>query len=168
MQAEIRKPFEFSSRFHSKPGRDDAGQTGVPESEAPGKGERILVVDDYPGWLKVARTILSAGGYRVQVCQDPRDAVSFLKENPEQIDLVITDLKMPSLNGIDLSAELVKINATLPVLLTSVQEINLTSEELHRLGIRDFVPKPWDPWQLFSIIRQALASNPSEDEASKN
>ena len=126
------------------------------QTEAPGQGERILVVDDYPGWLKVARTILSAGGYHVQVCQDPRDAVLFLKENPEQIDLVVTDMQMPCLGGIELAAELRKINAALPVLLTSVQENNLTSEELHSLGIRDFVPKPWDRGQLFSIIRQAL------------
>ena len=102
------------------------------------------------------RTILSAGGYHVQVCQDPRDAVLFLKENPEQIDLVVTDMQMPCLGGIELAAELRKINAALPVLLTSVQENNLTSEELHSLGIRDFVPKPWDRGQLFSIIRQAL------------
>ena len=114
------------------------------------------MVDDYPGWLKVAWTILSAGGYHVQVCQDPRDAVLFLKENPEQIDLVVTDMQMPCLGGIELAAELRKINAALPILLTSVQENNLTSEELHSLGIRDFVPKPWDRGQLFSIIRQAL------------
>ena len=128
------------------------------QTEATGRGERILVVDDYPGWLKVARTILSAGGYHVQVYQDPRDAVLFLKENPEQIDLVVTDMQMPCLDGIELAAELRKINAALPVLLTSVQENNLTAEELHSLGIRDFLPKPWDRGQLFSIIRQALAS----------
>ena len=138
------------------------------QSEAPGKGERILVVDDYPGWLKVARTILSAGGYRVQVCQDPRDAVLFLKENPGQIDLVVTDLNMPSLSGIELAAELLKINAALPIVLTSHELIKLTSDKLHRLGIRDFVSKPWDREQLFSIIRQALASKRSKDEASKN
>ena len=125
MQTEIRKPW-FSSEFDSKPGRDDAGQTGVPESEAPGKGERILVIDDHPAWLKLARTMLSDGGFHVQVCQDPRDAVLFLKENPGQIDLVITDLNMPSLNGIELAAELVKINAALPVVLTSVEMIELT------------------------------------------
>jgi CheY-like chemotaxis protein len=158
MQTEIRKPLEFSSEFDSKPDRDDSDQTVVPESGAPGKGERILVVDDFPVWLEIARTILSAGGYHVQVCQDPRDAILFLKENPGRIDLVITDLNMPSLNGIELAAELVKINAALPVVLTSVEEIKLTSDKLHRLGIRDFVPKPWDRGQLFSIIRQALPS----------
>ena len=55
----------------------------------------------------------------------------------------------------------------LPVVLTSHQEIKLTSDKLHMLGIRDFVSKPWDREQLFSIIRQALASKQSKDEASK-
>jgi two-component system, cell cycle sensor histidine kinase and response regulator CckA len=148
--------------FDSKPGPDDTGQTRVPESEAPGKGEKILVVDDHAAWLKVARTILSDGGYHVQVCQHPRDAVLFLKENPGQIDLVITDLNMPSLNGSELAAELVKINAALPVLLTNVEMIELTSEKLQTLGIRDLPPKPWDRGQLFSVIRQALVSKRSK------
>jgi two-component system, NtrC family, response regulator AtoC len=163
MQTVIRKVFEFSSEFDSKPDRDDAGQTGVPESEAPGKGERILVVDDHPAWLKIARTMLSAGGYHVQVCQHPRDAVLFLKENRGQIDLVVTDLNMPSLNGIELAAELAKINAALPVVLTSVEMLELTSQNLQTLGIRDFLAKPWDRGQLFSVIRQALVSKQSKE-----
>ena len=52
----LRTGMLFSSEFDSMPGRDDAGQTGVPECEAPGKGERILVVDDFPGWREIART----------------------------------------------------------------------------------------------------------------
>ena len=79
-----------------------------------GKGEKILVVDDSLVWLRIAREILTAGGYQVQTCEDPREALSLLVQNPERIDLVITDLQMPGIDGIELAAELLKINPTLP------------------------------------------------------
>ena len=144
------------------------GQERLAASEAPGKGETILVVDDSLAWLRLAREILTAWGYQVQTCEDPRDALSLLKQNPEQIDLVITDLQMPWLDGIELAAELRKLNPALPVVLTSAAMFQLPPDKLQRLGIRDFLPKPWDRGQLFSIIRQALASKRSKDEASKN
>jgi CheY-like chemotaxis protein len=128
-----------------------------------GKGEKILVVDDSLAWLRLAREILDAGGYQVQTCEDPREALSLLEQNPEQMDLVITDLNMPSLNGIELAAELVRINAALPVVLTSVEMVELKSKKLQTLRIRDFLPKPWNRGQLFSIIRQALASKRSKE-----
>ena len=134
------------------------GQERLALSEAPGKGETILVVDDSLVWLRFAREILTAGGCQAQTCEDPREALSLLGQNPERIDLVITDLQMPGLNGIDLAAELRKINATLPVVLTSAAMFRMPSEKLQSLGIRDFLSKPWDRGQLFSIIRQALAS----------
>ena len=139
------------------PDCDDPGQQLVP-SEAPGKDEKILVVDDSLAWLRRAREILTAGGYQFQTCKDPRQALALLEQNLEQIDLVITDLHMPGLDGIELAAELVKINPMLPVVLTSAAMFRMPSKKLRSLGIRDFLPKPWDRGKLFSTIRQALAS----------
>jgi CheY-like chemotaxis protein len=121
------------------------------------RARKILVVDDSLAWLRLAREILTAGGYQVQTCQDPREALSLLEQNLSRIDLVITDLQMPGLDGIELAAELLKINPTLPVVLTSAAMFRMPSEKLRSLGIRDFLTKPWDRGQLFSIIRQALA-----------
>ena len=167
MHAEIPNVIAFSSG-DNPPCCDDPGQERLAPSEAPGRGEKILVVDDSLAWLRLAREILTAGGYQVQTCEDPREALSLLEQNPEQIDLVITDLQMPCLDGIELAAELLKINPTLPVVLTSAAMFRMPSEKLRSLGIRDFLTKPWDREQLFSIIRQALASKQSRDEASKN
>ena len=142
------------------PGCDDPGQQLAP-SEAPGKSETILVVDDSLAWLRRAREILAAGGYQAQTCKDSREALSLLEQNAERIDLVITDLQMPDLDGIELATELLKIKPTLPVVLTSAAMSRMPSEELRSLGIRDFLPKPWDRGQLLSIVRQALASKSS-------
>jgi CheY-like chemotaxis protein len=160
MHTEIPDVIALSSG-DNPPGCDDPSQQLAP-SEAPGKGEKILVVDDSLAWLRLAREILTAGGYQVQTCHDPREALSLLERNPGRIDLVITDLHMPRLDGIELAAELLKINPTLPVVLTSAAMSRMTSEKLRSVGIRDFLTKPWDREQLFSTIRQALASKSKE------
>jgi two-component system cell cycle sensor histidine kinase/response regulator CckA len=135
-----------------------SGQTQVPNPQELGRGERILIVDDEPGWLEIGRAILSAGGYEVEVCEHSPDALLLIKQNPGHLDLVITDLNMPCIDGIELAAELQKVNAALPVVLTSAAPIKLTPAELRTAGIRDFLPKPWRPEPLFSIIRQAIGN----------
>jgi len=162
MHAEIPNVIALSSG-DNPPASNDPGQQLEP-SEAPGRGETILVVDDSLAWLRLAREILTAGGYQAQTCNDPREALSLLEQNPEQIDLVITDLQMPGLDGIELAVELLKMNPTLPVVLTSAFMFRMPSEKLRSLGIRDFLPKPWDHRQLFSIIGQALASKSGETQ----
>jgi len=152
---------QFSSRF-DPPDRDNPGQTQIASSEKQGKGQKILVVDDSLAWLRLAREILTAGGYQVHACEHPPDVLSLFKENSQQIDLVITDLNMPCLDGIQLAAELQKINAALPVVLTSAAMIEMTSEKLRSLGIREFLTKPWERERLFAVLQQVLANTRSE------
>ena len=163
MRTEIPDVIAFSSG-DNPPGRDDPGQERLAPSEAPGRGETILVVDDSLAWLRLAREVLTAGGYQPQTCNDPREALSLLEQNPKRIDLVITDLQMLGFDGIELAVELLKINPVLPVVLTSAFMFRMPSKKLRSLGIRDFLPKPWDRVQLFSTIRQALASKSKESK----
>ncbi|HEU0006499.1 MAG TPA: response regulator [Terriglobia bacterium] len=163
MHTETPDVIEFSSRFNNPAAWENPAQKHIARSETPGRGQKILVVDDSLAWLRLAGEILTACGYQVQTCEDPRDALSLLKQNPEQIDLVITDLQMPCLDGIALAAELRKINAALPVVLTSAAMFHLPSEKLQRLGIRDFLTKPWDRERLFSVLRQVLPNTRSEE-----
>jgi len=162
MHTEIPDVIAFSSA-NTPPSCDNPAQEHVASWEAAGRRQTILVVDDSVAWLRLAGEILTAWGYQVQTCEDPRDALSLLKQNPEQIDLVITDLQMPCLDGLELAAELRKINAALPVVLTSAAMFQMPSEKLQRLGIRDFLTKPWDRERLFSVLRQALPNTRSEE-----
>jgi CheY-like chemotaxis protein len=163
MRAGVANLCELSSESGDIPGGINPGQREVAKSQTPRSGKRILVVDDLTAWLWLAKEILSAAGYHVQVCDHSPDALRLLTEDPKQIDLVITDLKMPCLDGIELAAELVKIKPALPVVLTSSAKVELTLTELQSLGIRDFLSKPWDRERLFSILRQTLASTRSDD-----
>jgi CheY-like chemotaxis protein len=163
MYIEVPDVIECSSGFDNPPDRANPGKGQIASSATQGRGQKILVVDDSLAWLHLARKILIAGGYQVHACEHPPDALSLLKENSQEIDLVITDLQMPCLNGIELAAELRKINAALPVVLTSAAEVEMTSEKLQSLGIRDFLTKPWERERLFSILQQVLASTRSDE-----
>ena len=160
MHCEIPDVIALSSK-DNPPGSDNPGKQSA-DSEAPESGQTILVVDDSVAWLRLAEGILNACGYQVQTCEDPRDALSLLKQNPDQIDLVITDLQMPRLDGIELAAELLKINAALPVVLTSAAKLQMPWERLQSLGFREFLTKPWDRDRLLAVVRQALAHHPGQ------
>ena len=157
MQIEVLDAIKFNSGYGNPPDRDNPEQTQTASSESRGRGQKILVVDDSLAWLRLAREILTAGGFQVHACEHPPDALSLFRENSQQFDLVITDLQMPCLDGITLAAELLKINAALPVVLTSAAQIEMTSEKLQSLGIREFLTKPWERERLFSILQQILA-----------
>ena len=162
MHIETPDVIEFGSRFNKPQGSENPAQKRIAGLEAAGRDQTILVVDDSVAWLRLAEGILNACGYQVQTCEDPRDALSLLKQNPDQIDLVITDLQMPCLDGIELAAELRKINAALPVVLTSAAMVEMTDEKLQSLGIRYFLTKPWERERLLSVLRQVLESSRSE------
>ena len=162
MHTEIPDVIAFSSG-NNPPSCDNPAQKQIAGLEAAGRDRTILVVDDSVAWLRLAEGILNTCGYQVQTCEDPRDALSLLKQNSEQIDLVITDLQMPCLDGLELAAELRKINAALPVVLTSAAMFQMPSEKLQRLGIRDFLTKPWDRERLSSVLRQVLPNTQSEE-----
>jgi len=163
MRTEVLSAVAFRPESNKIPNQGNPDRRKVPEPETLGHGEKILVVDDTPSWLWIARKILSAGGYQVEVCENASDAVSLFSNDPSEIDLVITDLNMPSLNGFELAAELLKINASLPVVLTSAAKVEMPPAKLQTLGIRGFVTKPWQRERLFSTIQQALADARSED-----
>ena len=162
MHTEIPDVIALSSE-DNPPSSDNLDQEHVGDSEEPERGQTILVVDDSVAWLRLAKGILTECGYQVETCEDPRDALSLLKQNPEQIDLVITDLQMPNLDGFELTAELLKIDATLPVVLTSAATVQMSAEKLQSLGLRDFLTKPWDCDRLLAVVRQALAHRGSEE-----
>jgi CheY-like chemotaxis protein len=163
MHIETPDVIEFSSGSNNPPGWENPAQKHTARSETPGRGQKIVLVDDSLAWLLLARELLTASGYQVHTCEYAPDALMLLKENSQEIDLVITDLQMPCMDGIELAAELRKINPALPVVLTSAAMFQLPPDKLQRLGIRDFLTKPWDRERLFSILRQVLPNTRSEE-----
>ncbi len=128
-------------------------------------GTRILVVDDEPQITRVLRRSLSSKGYEVQVAEDGEEALDvFLKWNP---DIVITDLFMPRMGGLELCRRIRK-TSQVPILILSVKGEERAKVEALDTGADDYVTKPFGMDELFARIRVALRRSalPANNETS--
>ena len=133
-----------------------------PEDEVPrGNGERILFVDDEVPIMMIGRMMLAEMGYRVEAGTDPQAMLTLFKDNPNDFDLVITDLTMPGFSGLDLARTVLELRPGLPVLLTTGYSATLTAEHTRKLGITELLLKPLSMQALGQAIRQALDNQPS-------
>ena len=125
---------------------------------------RILVVDDEPQLTRVLRTGLSSRGYDVRAAADGLTALDTF--NDWHPDLVITDLGMPNMNGIELCRRLRAISQV-PIIVLSAKGEEQTKVEALDTGADDFVTKPFGIDELLARVRASLrrAATPVANEA---
>jgi CheY-like chemotaxis protein len=121
-----------------------------------GKGEFILVVDDEAAVRDLARTILENYGYRVLVAADGVEGVAVYSQHRENIDLVLTDLDMPRMDGAHLIRILERINPEIRVITASGLMEGDTFEEERTGAVRAVLQKPFSPAQLLQTLRDVL------------
>lgn len=132
-----------------------AGET---DGEMPrGRGERILFVDDEAPILMVARLMLEELGYRVEGGTDVREMLEKFRGDPEAFDVVISDLTMPGMTGVEFARRLLQIRPDLPVILTTGYNATLTVERVQEIGVRELLMKPLLLQTLARALRRALA-----------
>ena len=125
------------------------------ESPAPGS-EHILFVDDEELIAHMGSRLLEYHGFKVTYKTDSTEALQHFRYQPQRYDLVITDHTMPYMKGTELSKELLKLRPDLPIILCTAG-INITPQEAKQVGIREFMPKPFDSSRLVQTIRTMLA-----------
>jgi PAS domain S-box-containing protein len=121
-----------------------------------GNGERVLFVDDEEALAKLGERMLVRLGYQVDAQTNPGAALEAFRREPQKYALVITDLTMPGMTGIQLAPELLRIRTDLPVILTTGYAANLTLDDVHALGIRELVLKPLSRQSLGEAVHRAL------------
>ena len=128
-----------------------------------GKGN-ILVVDDEPQIARVLKTTLSTQGYGVRTASDGAEALQMLKEWTP--DLVITDLRMPNLGGLELCRQL-RAKSRIPIIVLSVKGEERIKVEALDAGADDYVTKPFGVHELLARVRAALrrAAAPEQPES---
>jgi len=133
----------------------------APEAGAPAKdtsAARILLVDDDPMILDVINRILDSAGYRVHAAPTGHEAAAAYAAAREPFDLVLSDVNMPGLTGLDLVGRLQQLDPSVNVLfissLDSAYGLSGSSALLQQFGI---LPKPFEPEMLLGAVKAALA-----------
>jgi two-component system KDP operon response regulator KdpE len=122
---------------------------------------RVLVVDDEPQITRVLRTVLTSQGYQVRVAGEGETALSnFTEWRPE---LVITDLYMPRMDGVELCRR-IRALSTVPIIVLSVKGEERTKVEALDSGADDYVTKPFGIDELLARVRAALRRSGVDSE----
>jgi two-component system, OmpR family, KDP operon response regulator KdpE len=121
---------------------------------------RILVVDDEPQITRVLRTSLSAHGYDIRVANDGETALEIMKDWTP--DVMITDLSMPNMDGLELCRR-VRKNSKTPIIVLSVRGEERTKVQALDVGADDYVTKPFGMEELLARVRAAIRRIPTEE-----
>lgn len=120
----------------------------------------ILVVDDEPQISRVLKTTLSSQGYGVRTAADGEEALAEMKNWAP--DLIITDLRMPKMDGLELSRR-VRRETRIPIIVLSVKGEEMTKVAALDAGADDYVTKPFSTNELLARVRAALRRAVPED-----
>jgi two-component system response regulator AtoC len=116
--------------------------------------KQVLIVDDEPNLRKILAAQLSRDGYEVMLAEDGEQGLSMLREH--HIDLVVTDLKMPKVDGMTLLREALKETPDLPIVMITAHGTVDTAVEALKLGAFDYLTKPFDKDEVRQVVAKAL------------
>jgi two-component system KDP operon response regulator KdpE len=134
-------------------GSDSSVRQRLREGASEGPPHKILIVDDEPQIIRVLRTSLASRGYDVRSAPDGASGMELYRLwSP---DLVITDLSMPGVSGVELCREIRRLAAT-PILVLSVRDQDRSKVEALDAGADDYVTKPFSMEELQARVRAHL------------
>ncbi|MCP3900905.1 MAG: response regulator, partial [Desulfobacteraceae bacterium] len=118
--------------------------------------EQIMLVDDEKDILVPTQTILEKQGYKVTTFENGLTAYEAFTENPDQFDLVITDITMPKMTGNELSEKILKIRSDMPIILCTGYNEKFTEDKAFEIGVSKYVQKPIPSITLMELTREVL------------
>ena len=123
-----------------------------------GTGESILFVDDEHDITIMVRTLLEGLGYRVTTTTIPQEVIELIGRNSTAYDLLITDKTMPGMNGFELAEAVFVLAPWLPVIMVSGLVQNEDTGKALKTGIKEFLVKPFQVYELAAKIRSSLGA----------
>jgi len=121
-----------------------------------GGKERILFVDDEKNLVQLGTELLTSLGYDVTGRTSSLEALELFRVKPDRFDLVITDMTMPNMTGLDLASEMMSIRPDLPIILCTGFSEMISKEKATSIGIRQFIMKPVAIRSLAKTIRKVV------------
>jgi PAS domain S-box-containing protein len=131
--------------------------SGTVEKKEPVKGgkERIMVVDDEQKIINITNEVLIKYGYDVKTYNNSTLALQEFEKDPEKYDLIITDMTMPHMNGLEFAKKLIEITSDIPIILCSGYSELISKEIAEKMGLHYF-PKPIVMSDLVRTTRKIL------------
>ena len=127
----------------------------MPEAIPVGAGTRVLVVDDEDNTRQTITRMLEAGGFTVITATNGAEALDCLAAQRDDIDIVLSDVTMPTMNGIDLSYHIRDQYPGMPVAIVSGDVSDLEKSIIGREDF-PFIKKPFHAESLYSAVREAI------------
>jgi CheY-like chemotaxis protein len=138
--------------------------TGGAALPTPGRGERILVVDDEEGMCAVVSDILAHAGYSALATSDPRGVVGLaIREKPA---IVLVDISMPQMDGYEVMDALRREprTAACPIVFITGRLTFTDRLQAFRKGAKDFLSKPFQPAKLIETVDRVLKSHGRQND----
>jgi nitrogen regulation protein NR(I) len=124
---------------------------------------KILLIEDDPSTASAVRKVLLSEGYAVDHAERGDEGLAQAKARP--FDLVLTDLKLPGLSGMNLVAELHKAKPKLPIIMMTAHGTTETAIEATKFGAYEYVVKPFDADELLDLVASAVSNSRLMSEA---
>ncbi len=141
-------------------GKNELTQTNsISTDDLKGTG-KILVVDDEELLLHIVKEILQEYGYTVISCCDSNEALVLFQKQAQEFDLVITDMNMPKMSGLELTRKILAIRQDMPIILCTGFSEMINEEKARAAGISDYIIKPIIKKDLLIKTRNLLTQTP--------
>ena len=128
----------------------------VIESFSTGGTETILLVEDEEALIEMVRLLLESNGYKVFTAQDGKEAVEMFKQHQQEVDIVLTDMGLPGMTGVDEFKILKEIAPNVKVIFASGFFEPVIKSDLYIAGAKGFIQKPYSPGEILQKIREVL------------
>jgi PAS domain S-box-containing protein len=118
--------------------------------------EEILFIDDEKPLAEASKKMLEFLGYKVTVQNCGNRALQLFEKGPGRFDLIITDMTMPNMTGVELAGKAMEIRPDIPIIVCTGFSHLITKEKAQKIGIREFVMKPFSKMEMAETIRKVL------------
>lgn len=151
----------FEIYLPAQQGEVEPPKETTPAPAAAPAGEHILLVDDEAAVCSALSRLLKREGYLVTVETDPTRALALFQQEPDRFQLLLTDLSMPGMSGVDLAKQVLQHRPGFPIVLTTGYGGDWAPAQVQALGIRRVLQKPISPTQIGGIVREVLTGKPA-------
>ena len=131
-------------------------ETKKPLQDIPVGTERILFVDDEAHLVKIGEKFFQSFGYNVVAVHDSLEALQLFLDKPDQFDMVITDMTMPHVTGVELAKRFMEVRPEIPIILCTGFDDSINEEKAKAIGIRKFLIKPVSMMDIALNAREIL------------